>query len=327
MKNINKARFVLIALLISAFVFGTALFCTAGNYPERTITIINPSGVGGSADVAIRGIIPFLEKHLNVPVVTESMTGAGGRRAMNYLWKAKPDGYTLAGTYFPSRLIGQLLDPEDSYYDMREFEHVAAWIGGEYRTILARANDPNFKTMQDVVDACNKRRLTMAGGGGIGSTGHLQGVLLKEIAGLNIEYIPFDAGAQAIAACLGGHTDLLNQPLSTGIEYHKKGELKVLAVHAPERVPELPDVPTLEELGYEGMVLSDGIGIWAPPGTPKDIVAKLEETILAVAKDPEFIKWADNLGIRLLPLNSKEFLDVTLYDYKNFSAIIDLIKE
>ena len=307
MKNTKKARFVLVVVLVLASVFGGTLFCAAGDYPERMITIINPSGVGGSVDVAIRGIIPFLEKYLNVPVVTESMTGAGGRRAMNHVWKAEPDGYTLACSYFPSRLVGQLLDPEASQYDMREFEHVAAWIGGEYRTVLARANDPNFKTMEDVIEASKTRRLTMAGGGGVGSTGHLQAVMLKEIAGFNIEYIPFDAGAQAIAACLGGHTDLLNQPLSTGIELHEKGEMKVLAVHAPERIPELPDVPTLTELGYEGLELSDGIGIWAPPGTPKEIVAKLEETILKIANDPEFVEWANNMGIRLLPLDSDAF--------------------
>lgn len=323
----GKNKTILILLIGLILIFGSGLISLASEYPNKTITIISPGEVGGSDDILLRTIAPFLAKQLDVPVVVQSMPGAGGRRGMNYAWSADPNGYTLVGSYFPSRLIGQLLYPESSDYDMRQFEHVASWTGGAYRTIVARVDDPEFKTIEDVIKVSKEgRRLTMGGGGGLGSTGHLQTKLLEDVVGLNIEYIPFDGGSNAVAALLGGHIDLANRPLDKAIRLKKAGELKILAVHAPERLPELPDVPTLKELGFEGMVLENGAGIWAPPGTPKEIVDKLEEAVLKAYRDPEYIAQANKLKTRLLFLNSEEFLQKTLYDYENLSPIIETIK-
>jgi tripartite-type tricarboxylate transporter receptor subunit TctC len=296
-------------------------------FPEKgkSIRMIITHGVGGSVDTAARGMAPFLEKYLGVPVVTENMEGAGGRRAMEYVFAAPPDGYTIVVSAFPSRLIGELLYPE-SKYKMKEFVHLGSWLGGDYRSIIVSKDSP-YQTFEELMEASKSKQLKAAGGGGLGSTSQLQTVFLKEKVKLNADFIPFESTAEVANAVLGKHVDFGVMPLSSALRFEAQGDVRIIAVHAPKRSSAAPHVPTLEELGYKGVVIPYGVGAWAPPGTPEEIQKKYAEAIAKAVKDPDFLAWAEKTKVLLEPMGPEEFLQTTLNDYENISSVLHLLKE
>lgn len=295
-------------------------------FPEKgkRIRMIITHGVGGSVDLPARAMVPYFEKAFGIPVVPENLEGGGGRRAMEIAFASKPDGYTIVVSAFPSRLIGELLYP-DSKYKMKEFVHLGAWVGGDYRTVMVKANSP-YKTFNDLMEAGKVKRLKAAGGGGLGSTSQLQAVYLKEKVRLNADFIPFDSTAEVASSVLGNHVDFGLMPVSSSARYEKQGDIRILAIHAPQRIPALPHVPTLEELGYKNVVIPYGVGAWAPPGTPREIQLMYEQVILDACKDKAFLDWAEKTSTLIEPLGSDEFLKVTLADYESISSVLDLLK-
>ncbi|MCR4426880.1 MAG: tripartite tricarboxylate transporter substrate binding protein [Firmicutes bacterium] len=293
-------------------------------FPVKPIRMIITHDVGGSVDIAGRSLIPYLEKNLGVNIQPENMVGAGGRRAMEYVFNQAPaDGYTIVVSAFPSRLLGELTYP-DSKYKMAEFVHLGAWLGKDYRSILvARAS--KLQSLQDLINESKKRKLTAAGGGGLGSTSQLQAVMLKEVVGMNAEFIPFDSTAEVAAAVLGKHVDFGLMPLSSSLRYEATGDIKIVAVHSPQRIPECPDVPTMEELGFPGVVIPYGVGAWAPPKTPPSRAKILADAIWKAANDPAYTQWANKAGVLLEPLTAEEFLKRTLDDYKSIQKVLPIL--
>jgi tripartite-type tricarboxylate transporter receptor subunit TctC len=307
------------------FAVGPAL-AGADTFPNRPVKIILTHGPGSSIDVSTRGLAPILSRYLGVPVVCENMDGAGGRRAMRYVFsEVKPDGYTIVASAFPSRLIGELLY-EETQYSMKDFVHLGSWVGGDYRVITVAAKSP-FKTFQDLLEASKKRKLIMAGGGGLGSTSQVQAAYLLHNVGINAVHVPYEGAAEEAAALLGGHADFALYPLSGALRFVEANQMRMLAIHAPKRMPQAPDVPTMDELGYKGVVVPYGIGAWAPPNTPADHAKVLADAIYKAASDPEYAAWAEKSGVLLEPLTAEEFHAMTMEDYKNIKAILPLLRE
>ncbi len=295
-------------------------------WPEsgKRIRLIITHGVGGSVDLPARAMAPYFEKEFGIPVVPENLEGQGGRRAMQEAFAAAPDGYTIVVSAFPSRLIGELLYPE-SKYSMKEFVHLGAWLGGDYRTVLVSSKSP-YKSFNDLMEAGKTKKLKAAGGGGLGSTSQLQAVFLREKVKMNADFIPFDSTAEVANAVIGGHVDFGLMPVSSSARYEKQGDVKTVAIHGPKRSRMLPDTPTMLELGYKGVVIPYGVGAWAPPGTPKEIQKKYEKVILKACQDKEFLAWAERTSILVEPLSSEEFLSTTMEDYDSINSVLDLLK-
>jgi tripartite-type tricarboxylate transporter receptor subunit TctC len=294
-------------------------------FPSKPIKMVITHAAGGSVDLPGRAMAQYMQKYLNVPVQCENMLGGGGRKAMEYVFgHVKPDGYTIVTSAFPSRLIGELV--YDSKYKMKEFVHLGSWVGGDYRTIFV-VRDSAFKDFRQVIEESKKRKINVGGGGGLGSTSQLQIVYLKEVVKLNINFVPFDSDAEVTAAVLGKHVDIGTGPLSGAIRNYKSGEIRILAVHSPKRIKEIPEIPTMSELGFDGVVIPYGVGAWAPPHTPKDRAKILSDAIMASCKDPEFIKWAEKSSTMLDPMGPEEFYKVTLEDYKSIEKVLPLLKK
>lgn len=318
----RKFIFFLIIVLMLIYITDAS---SQEKFPAKPIKLIITHGVGGSVDIPSRGISPYLQKYLGVPVVCENMEGAGGRRAMEYVFnQAKPDGYTIVTSGFPARLIGELLyNPK---YKMREFTHLGSWIGGDYRTIFV-AKDSPLKSFKDIVEESKKRKLTLAGGGGLGSNSELQFVYLKEIVKLNLDFVPYNSDAEVVAAALGKHVDLGGAPLVNAIRISRAGEIRILAVHSPKRIKEISEIPTMKELGYEGVEIPYGVGAYAPPTISKDRAKILSSAIIKAANDADFVKWAEKSSLLLEPLGADDFYKVTLEGYQNITRILPLLKK
>jgi tripartite-type tricarboxylate transporter receptor subunit TctC len=310
------AVFVPIALLI-----GPAL---AEKFPNKPIRMILTHRAGGSVDKGGRTIAPYLQKYLGVNVIPENMTGAGGRRAMNYVFnKAKKDGYTIVVSAHPSRVIGQLLYPESSKYDMRKFIHLGQWTQAP-RVIGANKNV--FASFKQLIEESKKRQLTCGIGGGMGSSSHVQAVLLKTEVGIDLRLVPFGGGAQVNSAILGKKIDFCVWNISDAGNVAGT-DAAVLVVQAEERFPTLPGIPSTTELGYDAATIVTGEAAWAPPGTPADRVKILADAIRKSFEDPEFQKDATARKMPLKYIDPSAAFKQTERDFVKFEKIVPVLNE
>ena len=321
----SMKRSLTLGLVLVIFLSLAEVAAGQEKFPNKPIRMVITHAAGGSVDLPGRAMAQFMQKYLGVPVVCENMLGGGGRKAMEYVFgQAKPDGYTIVTSAFPSRLIGELVySPK---YKMKDYIHLGSWVGGDYRTIFV-AKDSPFKDFKQVMEESKKRKINVGGGGGLGSTSQLQIVYLKELVKLNLNFVPFDSDAEVVAAVLGKHVDIGTGPLSGAIRVYKSGDTRILAVHSAKRIKEIPEIPTMKELGFDGVVIPYGVGAWAPPNTPKDRVKILSDAIMTSCKDPEFIKWAEKSSTMLDPMGPEEFYQVTLEDYKNIEKVLPLLMQ
>jgi tripartite-type tricarboxylate transporter receptor subunit TctC len=326
--KIGIALAIVFALVLSQplFASGSKEGAAKAEWPEKgkKVRMIITHGVGGSVDMGGRGILPYLEKYLGVTIVPENMEGAGGRRAMEFAFAAAPDGYTIVVSAFPSRLIGELLYTE-SKYKMKEFVHLGSWVGGDFRAVVVAAKSP-YKSFMELMEAGKTKKLKAAGGGGLGSTSQLQTVFLRERVKMNADFVPFESTVEVANAVLGGHVDFGVMPLSSSLRYESQGDIRNIAVHSEKRMADLPNVPTMEELGFKNVVIPEGVGGWAPPGTPKAIQDKYAKALEAASKDKDFLAWAAKTKILLNPMGPEEFYKTTVADYDRILGVLDILK-
>lgn len=297
----NKSLILLLIVTMALIAFTAPI--TAGNYPERPIRIIIPFGTGGAVDIAVRMLQPFLAEELGVSVVAENLAGAGGRIAANEFMRASDDGYTLMAQPLPTFILGQYLF--DMAYSTWDFEPIYSWTSGS--RVVAVHPRSDYHSIEDLIAASQRRTIT-GSGVGFGVTDHMQSILLKEIVGIDHRYIPFDSGAMSIQAVLGRHTDFAMPAAQAALPFLEEGSIRVLAIHAPERVEGYEDVPTFAELGFEGMELSVDIGLFGPGGMDVEKVKIIEAAMAKIVANPEFQRVAANADLDIVPLNTQEWI-------------------
>jgi len=314
---------MILTLAAAAAIALTAGPLPAETFPNKPIRMILTHSAGGSVDKAGRTIAPYLQKYLGVNVMPENMTGAGGRRAMNYVYeKAAKDGYTIVVSAHPSRLIGQLLYPKSAKYDMRKFIHLGQWTKAPR---VIGANKRRFTSFKQILEASKDHQLTVAVGGGMGSSGHVQAALLKTEVGINLRIVPFGSGAEVFSAILGNKVDFCVWNISDAARIPGTDAV-ILAVQSDERFPTIPDVPTTSELGFDTATVVTGEAAWAPPGTPADRVKILADAIKKSFDDPEFQKDAKARKLPLKYIGPDAALAQTEKDYTKFEKLIPTLK-
>lgn len=290
------------ALVISAAVLLVASASAfAASYPERPIKMIVPWAAGGDTDSIYRVFAPLLQKELGQPVVVANVGGASGTVGEREAAKAAADGYTIFAPhdYIHSVYYAGLTDIK---YD-KAFEPVCL-VASTPSVITSSAKMPwkNFKEMVEDAKA-NPGKITV--GASLGSTSQYSMALMAKAAGIKFKYVPYDGTAKRMNALLGGHIDLGDSNLTQKSKV-EAGLLKFLAIMSEKRSPELPDVPTLKELGYD-VEYAVNRGIMVPKGTPAEIKAKLESACAAAAKDPSFAKAMKLQGTEVRYLGSKDY--------------------
>ena len=334
----KKILVLLLVLLLTATLFacGNNSSNEGGDTPDpqenvwpaegSQIRLVITHGQGGSVDTAARGMAPFLEKYLGVPVYCENMEGASGRKAMKYVYEAEPDGYTIVVSAHPSRLIGEMMYPDEAGYSMRDFTKLGSWTKGDVRAIIAKAGG-DYDTLEKILKAGEEKKLKCAGGGGVGSTSQLQQVYLQDVVGINTDFIPYDSTAEVLNAVLNGEVQFGLQPLSSALRSSADGNVCIVAIHAEERSDRCPDVPTLKELGYEGVVIENMDCAYAPPGTPDYIVEAYAEAIKKAFDDPEFLAWAEANNIFLHYSTPEEVQADTEQAYLDIETVLPRLME
>lgn len=254
----------------------------AATYPNRPVKIVVDVPAGGGVDTVTRIVAQGLQTKLGQPIVVENRAGAGGNIGAEFVFHAEPDGYTLLATQPAAITINPFLYKNLSF-DPAKFEPVAIMTEVP-NVLLVRPNFP-AKTAQEFIAyaKANPGKVTYASQG-IGTTSHLTAALLENKVGIKFVHVPYKGTAPALNDIISDHVDMIFMELASAIKLHQAGKARILAVATVKRLPNLPEVPTLDEAGVNGFESGTWNAIAAPPGTPKLIVDKLNAAIAEVLK-------------------------------------------
>jgi tripartite-type tricarboxylate transporter receptor subunit TctC len=265
-------------------------------WPARPIRVINPYSPGGTTDVILRVLSPHIERLLGQPMVVDSRPGAGGAVGSAAAAAERPDGHTLLITNTGPLAVAPTLMPNLAYDPARAFSYISMFGGAPLLCAVA-ANSPH-RTLADYAAAARRGREAVSfASSGVGSVGHLAGVLFATEAGAQLLHIPFRGAPEAEQGVLGGNVDSLWNTMGAHAGAVRGGTLRGLAVTSERRVPALPDVPTVVEAGFPGSVASNWFLLAGPAGLPAEIVARLRAAIAAASAEPAIRERFEALGL------------------------------
>jgi len=316
-----------------SFVIGSAAAAVAARasfaqeaYPTRAITIINPFPPGGASDVVTRPLAAVLEPMVKKPVVIETKAGAAGQVGAQVAASAKPDGYTLlshitsiCGFAEVDRLFGR--QPK---FTNADFIPLARFVADP--CVLVVNDQQPWKTLQEFVEDAKKRpnEIIFSSSGLYGALHIPIALLMMSAGGLKLRHLPTNGGGPAITALLGDNSAVLASSVSACLAQIKGGKLRPLALFGGQRSKALPDVPTMKEQGYD-IEYYLWVGMFAPKGTPVQIVGYLRETLNKAAHSDQFKAALVNLGQELDYMDQPAFAQFWEADTKRIEAAIRAI--
>jgi len=291
--TVNRRRFIRSSTALASAIVLPAFAQLPDRYPTRPITLVVPFPPGGSADNSARAMADRLGRVLGQPVIVENKGGAGGTIGSTQVAKATPDGYTLILTSQTTHVINPTLSASLPYDAVDDFAPVTL-IDRLANVLLVTPGLPvkNFTEFVKYVKD-NPGKLNYASSGN-GSLAYLSMELLKAKLGLAITHIPYRGAGPALNDLQAGQIHMTWNNLSSNLNMVQTGRLRALAVASPIRAPQLPDVPTFDELKLPELNLTSWTGLAAPAKTPEPIIAKLYEAMRTVLRDPATQKaWND----------------------------------
>ncbi len=303
--------------LACATLLGASLSAQATDYPlkDKVITIVVPFAAGGPTDRVARDLAEAMRKPLGGnSVIIDSAAGAGGSIGANKVAKAAPDGYTLLVHHIGMSTMPGLVR-NIPFKVESDFEYLGM-INDVPMTLIGKPTLPaaNYKELSAWLTA-NKGKINL-GNAGVGSASHLCGLLFQNAVQIDMTTVPYKGTAPAMTDLMGGQIDLMcDQTTNTSTQIDAK-KVKAFAVTTGKRLttPALKDLPTLQESGLKGFEVTIWHGLYAPKGTPADVLAKINAALKVALKDPEFIKKQEGLGAvvvtdkRMEPAEHKKFV-------------------
>jgi len=290
----------------------------AQDFPKQAVRLVVPFPAGGGTDVVARTIAPRMSEVLGQPVVIDNRPGAGGNIGAEFVAKANPDGYTvlLAAS---TMAINASLMPNLPFDPLRDFEPVVLLVMNQSALVVSTRLP--VATVQDFLALCRKQRVTY-GSSGNGSGAHLAGEMFKIMAGVDMVHVPYKGAAPAMNDLIAGHIDAMIIDIAVAMPQIKAGRVKALAVGSAQRFQGLPDVPTISESGVPGYEISGPMGLVAPAGTPKQVVARLNAAANQALQSPEVRQQLT--GLATLPMGGgPERLDQVLrHDIELYGRIV-----
>jgi len=280
------AMFRIVSMLVAVVCATVALPAAAQPYPSKPVKLVVPFPPGGSLDNAARLIAQKLTETWGQSVVVENKPGAGGNIGADMVAKSPPDGYTILLGALSTHAVNPSLYKTMPYDAAKDFAPITL-VAITPNVLVVNASSP-VQTVKEffAYTKANPGKLSF-GSGSIGSGGHLAGELYKVETGTDSVHVPFKGGAPATQALLAGDTQFMFDNLANAMAQVKGGKLRALAVTTAKRSPLAPDLPTMAEAGLPGFDISTWFGLFAPAGTPKDIVAKWNADVTRILNSPD----------------------------------------
>ncbi|MBO0751850.1 MAG: tripartite tricarboxylate transporter substrate binding protein BugD [Bradyrhizobiaceae bacterium] len=277
-------RKLMLTVVAFAALLGGASAAAAQSYPVRPVMMIVPLATGGSTDVIARIVADGMRATLGQPVVVENVTGAGGSIGVGRVARSAPDGYTIGIGQWGTNMANGAIYPLQ--YDLvQDFEPIAL-IATQPFMIVARKTMPADNLQELIAWLKANAGKASEGNSGVGSPSHVAGILFQNTIGAKWTMVPYRSAGLSIQDLVAGQIDvMLDTPAVSGALVNS-GAIKAYAVTAKKRVAAVPNLPTTDEAGLPGFYFSFWHALWAPKGTPKAIVAKLNEAVVAALADP-----------------------------------------
>jgi tripartite-type tricarboxylate transporter receptor subunit TctC len=286
------------------FAAGFAVLCATGSFaqpawPSKPVTLVVPFAAGGPTDVVARTLAASMSKTLGQTVVVENKLGAGGTVAAAHVARSAPDGYTFF-IHHNGMATSTALYRKLSYNPLTDFEFVSQAVDVPM-TLLARKDFPanNLQELIAYVKA-NQGKINLANAG-LGAVSQLCGMLFERALDVKLTAVPFQGTAPAMNALLGGQVDILCDQTTQTIPQIKAGNVKFYGVTTRNRIKALPDAPTLSEGGLKDFEVIVWHGVYAPKGTPKPVIEKMNAAVRTALKDPDVAKRMADLGAEIAP--------------------------
>ncbi|MBR0701918.1 tripartite tricarboxylate transporter substrate binding protein [Bradyrhizobium diazoefficiens] len=289
----------LLAVIAGMCAFALSTQAMAQKYPVRPVKVMVGFSAGGPVDVAARIIGDRLSNRLGQPFVVENRAGANGMIAAEGVARADGDGYTMLACNSSTITLNKTLFKDIRYDPAKDFAPLTTVVSAPLVLVVNPENPKtaDIKTVADLVAAAKAAPGALAyGSGGNGNLAHLAMELLSQKAGIKLIHVPYRGGSAAEVGILAQEVLAVFDPLSA-VPLVKAGKLRALAVSSAERLPSLPDVPTVAEAGYPGFDISFWVGFFMPKSTPAPILETLHREIVAAAKDPAVAEKLGSQGV------------------------------
>jgi tripartite-type tricarboxylate transporter receptor subunit TctC len=308
------------ALALGLFALGLAGEALGQSYPSKNVRIVVPFPAGGGVDTMARILGTKLSDRLGQTVLVEHKPGAGGNIGADVVAKSPPDGYTVLLTVnglsaSPALYRSLPFDP------VKAFEPITQVAASQF--VLVGSPKLEAKTLQDVIALARAKPGKLNyGSSGVGAPLHMQAEMFKHGAGLDIAHIPYRGDAPMLTALLAGDIDIGFMPVGTGVAQVQSGAVKGLAVTGRKRLKALPDLPTLAESGVKGLEDGSWYGLFAPAGTPRDIVVRLQKEMAEVLKSPDVVQRISVTGNEPVGSTPDEFAAFFKADVAKFAKVV-----
>lgn len=290
-------------------------------FPSRPITLVVPTAPGGSTDFTARLIAEPLSRALGQPVVVDNRAGASGNIGNALVARAKPDGYTLLVSYSGYQVGNPHLFKKSGWDPIKDFAPVAMLTRAP-QVVAASMNVPSNSLGELIAYAkANPGKVNYASSGN-GSIQHIAGELFKQLTGTFITHIPYRGSGPAVQDLLGGQVELHITTPASVVSHIKAGKLKGLAVTSAERLSALPQVPTANEAGLKGFALDSWFALYAPAGTPPEIVAQLNAEIAKILASPDAKKKAEDAGTSVETMTPAQLGEYTKKELDAWGKVI-----
>lgn len=318
----KKMMLFALGLVLLGTVAVTPATAAETKFPEKPITMLVGFSAGGSSDLGVRMLVPYLEKELGTTVSVINKTGANGWVAWTELAKAKPDGYTLALVNIPGFYSGYLDKKQKRKDNMDSFQFIANHVT-DWGVLVAKKGA--FKNMKDFMEQAKTKEMTI-GDVGIGGNKHMQIEALKKAnpAG-KLTPVHMKGWPDNYAGIIGGHIDAASATCVDVVSQLQEGEMEILCVFAPKRVGLLPDVPTCEEEGFGAVYGPSSRGFFMPKGVDAAVLAKLQTAFKNAIANPEHVEKMKKMGVLTDYMDGQPYVDYVRQNEESAKSLADLM--
>jgi tripartite-type tricarboxylate transporter receptor subunit TctC len=294
----------------------------AQEYPARPVRIVVPYAAGGNADILGRTLAQKLSEALKQPFVVENRAGANGGIGTDFVAKSAPDGYVLLVTASGPFTVNPTLYTAVPYDPVKDFAPISECAVYQY-VLVALATSP-WKSIPDIVAAARAKPGSISyGSTGVGGGNHLSGELFALATGTQLTHVPYKGSAPALSDLLGGQLSIMFDTVITSVPQIRAGKLRAFAVSSAKRASSLPEVPTMQEAGIKGFDISQWQGFFAPAGTPRSIVDRLNaETIRAMHAPDVYERITVQGGSEIVTGTPEEFGALIRSDLQVYAKLI-----
>jgi tripartite-type tricarboxylate transporter receptor subunit TctC len=323
MPRLSRRRFTAVALALASALSTPAVFA-ADAYPSKPIRLVVGYAAGGPTDLTARLVATKLQAALGQPVLVENRVGAGSNIASDYVAASAPDGYTLLLAAAPITMNGFLY--KNLKFDVQKsFEPIVNVMTAP--SVLAVSTQLPAHNLAELVALAKKEPGKLSfGSTGAGGSQHLAGELLKQRAGIDILHVPYKGASAALTDLMGGQVDMVFMTSMSSIPHLKSGNPRPIAVASAKRLPQLPDLPTIAESGFPGFEAESWNGLFAPAGTPKDIVARLNAEVNKALAAPDVRDTLVSQGAVVVGGSSEDFRKYVGQEVARWGKLLKTIK-